>query len=274
MTGPLISVTELRERLGQVLVLDVCYRMVGPSGCAAFTANHVPGASYVDLDADLAAEPGEGGRHPLPDPDVFEGAMQRAGVRNTRPVVVYDDWQGRAAARCWWLLRWAGHSDVRVLDGGWGAWQAAGYPTEEGGAEPDPGDFTVEPGQLPVLHTDEVLGAARDGVLVDARAPARFRGETEPVDPVAGHVPGAVNVPTEANLAADGRLRSPDELRAVYAAVGVSAAVGPDVAVYCGSGVTACLDILALEVIGIPARLYPASWSGWVVDPGRPVEKA
>jgi thiosulfate/3-mercaptopyruvate sulfurtransferase len=270
MTRPLISVTELRDSLDLVTVLDVRDRMGGPPGRDEFAAGHVPGAAYVDLDDDLAAEPGTGGRHPLPDPLLLEAAMERSGVRNDRPVVVYDDWAGRAAARCWWLLRWAGHPDVRVLDGGWSAWQAAGFATEVGDAAPEPGDFTVEPGRMPVLPRQQVLDAARDGVVVDARAPERFRGETEPIDPVAGHVPGAVNVPTEANLADDGRFRSPGELLAAYAAVG--AVPGEEVAVYCGSGVTACHDILALEVAGIPARLYPGSWSDWVADPSRPVE--
>jgi thiosulfate/3-mercaptopyruvate sulfurtransferase len=271
MTGPLISVLELRDSLDLVTVLDVRYRMGGPPGRDEFAAGHVPGASYVDLDEDLAGEPGEGGRHPLPDPQVLEGAMERSGVWNDRPVVVYDDWAGRAAARCWWLLRWAGHRDVRVLDGGWAAWQGAGFTSEVGDSRAEPGDFTVEPGQAPTLDPADVLAAAREGVLVDARAPERYRGEVEPIDPVAGHIPGAVNLPTEANLGEDGRFRHPDELRAAYAAVGV--APGQDVAVYCGSGVTACHDILALEVIGIPARLYPGSWSSWVSDPARPVER-
>jgi thiosulfate/3-mercaptopyruvate sulfurtransferase len=270
MSSPLLSVTELRDRLGEVTVLDVRYRMGGPPGRDEFAAGHVPGAAYVDLDEDLAAEPGEGGRHPLPDPLLLEAAMERAGVWNDRPVVVYDDWAGRAAARCWWLLRWSGHRDVRVLDGGWAAWQAAGFATEVGDGAPEPGDFTVDPAEAPVLARVDVLETAGAGVLVDARAPERYRGDVEPVDPVAGHVPGAVNVPTEANLAGDGRFRSPDELRATYAAAGV--VPGVDVAVYCGSGVTACHDILALEVIGIQARLYPGSWSEWVADPGRPVE--
>ncbi|MGI9157072.1 MAG: sulfurtransferase [Marmoricola sp.] len=268
MTGPLITVDELHAGLADVSVLDVRYRMGGPPGRDVYAAGHVPGAAYVDLDEDLAGDPGERGRHPLPDPLVLEGAMQRAGVWNDSPVVVYDDWVGRAAARCWWLLRWAGHVDVRVLDGGWSAWQAAGFATEEGDAAPEPGDFVVRPGQVPTVEVGDVV--AHRGVLVDARAPERYRGEVEPVDPVAGHIPGAVNVPTENNLTADGRFRTPDELRATYAAVGVEP--GAEVAVYCGSGVTACHDILALAVAGVPATLYPGSWSEWLADPSRPVE--
>ena len=270
MAGPLITVKELRERLAEVTVLDVRYRMGGPPGREEYAAGHVPGAAYVDLDEDLAAAPGERGRHPLPDAAAFQADMRRLGVCNDRPVVVYDDWGGRAAARCWWLLSWAGHPDVRVLDGGWTAWLAEGGLPSNGQDPVAGGDLTVRPGGLPVLRPEQVLRAGRDGVLVDARAPERFRGDVEPVDPVAGHIPGAVNVPTDANLAEDGRFRSPDELRAAYAAVRV--VPGADVAVYCGSGVTACQDILALETIGISARLYPGSWSEWV-SLGRPVER-
>lgn len=190
-------------------------------------------------------------------------------MRNGHPVVVYDDWGGRAAARCWWLLRHHGHDDVRVLDGGWPAWVAAGGGVEHGpGRDPEPGDFTGAPGAMPVVEADGVLDVARGGVLLDARDPERFRGEVEPVDPVAGHVPGAVNVPTGENLAPDGTFRSPDELAGVYAAA--RDAEGP-VAAYCGSGVTACHDVLALATLGVDAALYPGSWSHWVTDPDRPV---
>jgi thiosulfate/3-mercaptopyruvate sulfurtransferase len=192
--------------------------------------------------------------------------MRAAGVSDHRPVVVYDDWAGRAAARCWWLLRWAGHHDVRVLDGGWPAWVAAGQRQDDDQLTPTRGDFTARPGELIVVAQDGVLDLAERGVLIDARNPERFRGDEEPVDPVAGHIPGAVNVPTGDNLTPDGRFRSPAELREVYAA-----AVGHEVAAYCGSGVTAAHDILAMEVAGIEAALYPGSWSEWVADPSRPV---
>lgn len=264
--SPLIRVQTLAEELDRLTVLDVRYRMGGPPGAEEYAAGHVPGAAYVDLDAALASPPGPRGRHPLPDPAAFEAAMRAAGVRQDRPVVVYDDWQGRAAARCWWLLRWAGHTDVRVLDGGWSAWLEAAHPVTEGSTGPEPGDFTARPGQLPVLEVDDVLDLARRGVLLDARNGDRFRGEVEPVDPVAGHVPGAVNAPTADNLRPDGHFRSPEELREVYAV-----AAGSEVAAYCGSGVTATHDLLALAVAGIEARLYPGSWSEWVADPDRPV---
>jgi thiosulfate/3-mercaptopyruvate sulfurtransferase len=266
--GPLISVDELTIRLGGVTLLDVRYRTGGQPGLAAFEAGHLPGSAYVDLDVDLADPPGDGGRHPLPDAGRFVAAMRRAGVSGLRPVVVYDDWEARAAARCWWLLCHHGHPDVRVLDGGWSAWQDAGGEVETGPERPRAaGDFTGHPGSMPVVGTDEVLGV---DVLVDARAPERYRGETEPIDPVAGHVPGAANVPTDTNLDYAGRFRSGEELRGLYGAIGAIA--GADVAAYCGSGVTACHDVLAMELAGVRAALYPAGWSGWVADPGRPVE--
>jgi thiosulfate/3-mercaptopyruvate sulfurtransferase len=265
---PLIDVAELAARVAgdEVTVLDVRYRVGGPPGPAEFARGHVPGAVYVDLDTALAGPPGPRGRHPLPDVEVFEEAMRAAGVSGHRPVVVYDDWAGRAAARCWWLLRWAGHPEVRVLDGGWAAWVAAGHDQSDVQKSPGRGDFTARPGFLPVLAITDVVSTARDGVLVDARAPERFRGEVEPLDPVAGHVPGALNVPTEHNLDADGRFRSAEQLREVYAA-----ATGGPVAAYCGSGVTATHDILAMQVAGIDAALYPGSWSEWVADGSRPV---
>ena len=194
-------------------------------------------------------------------------AMRRAGVSASRPVVVYDDWAGHAAARAWWLLRHYGHPSVRVLDGGWSAWVAGGGEASTSPIAPQPGDFAGEPGSMPVRSASEVLDV---GVLVDARAAERYRGETEPIDPVAGHVPGAVNVPTSTNLGPDGRFRSAVELRAAYAAVG--AVPDADVAAYCGSGVTACHDVLAMELAGVRAALYPGSWSEWVADASRPVE--
>jgi thiosulfate/3-mercaptopyruvate sulfurtransferase len=269
MSGPLISAAALAEVLGTVTVLDVRYRMGGPGGPEEYAAGHVPGAAYVDLDADLADPPGVRGRHPLPQRDTFEAAMRRAGVSPDRPVVVYDDWQGRAAARCWWLLRFHGHPDVRVLDGGWAAWTAAGGAVDKGTPAVEPGSFVADPGHQPVLERDDVLAFVETGTLVDARDPERFRGEVEPVDPVAGHIPGAVNVPTGTNLRRDGTFRGPDELRALYAAAGADAA--RPVAAYCGSGVTAAHDLLALAVAGVDGALYPGSWSEWVAEPGRPL---
>lgn len=273
MSSPLISVAELSALLGRVVVLDVRYRLGGPPGREEYAAGHIPAAAYVDMDTDLASAPGDpvdqGGRHPLPAPDEFEAAMRRAGVSNDVPVVVYDDWQGRAAGRAWWLLRDHGHPDVRVLDGGWQVWLASGGVVTTEAATPVVGDFTGRPGALPVVDASSVTGV---GVLIDARAPERFRGEVEPVDPVAGHIPGAVNVDTSRNLAEDGTFLPVAELREIYEQVG--AVPGADVAAYCGSGVTATHDLLALAAAGVEAALYPASWSGWVADETRPVERS
>ncbi|RNM16071.1 sulfurtransferase [Nocardioides pocheonensis] len=269
MRDPLISAAELARLLPDVTVLDVRYRMGGPGGPEEYTAGHVPGAAYVDLDTTLADPPGPRGRHPLPDVAVFEAAMRRAGVSGDRPVVVYDDWEGRAAARCWWLLRHHGHPDVRVLDGGLAAWTRADGPVETGTVETTAGSFTADPGHLSVVDADGVLALAATGTLVDARNPERYRGEVEPVDPVAGRIPGAVNVPTGRNVGSEGTFRTADQLRDLYG--GVVRDGGP-VAAYCGSGVTAAHDILAMAVAGIDSALYPGSWSEWVADPSRPVE--
>jgi len=270
VSSPLISTDELRAQLGGTTVLDVRYRMGGPPGWDEYVAGHLPGAAYVDMGRDLAAPPGEGGRHPLPDPEVFGAAMRRCGVSANRPVAVYDDWAGHAAGRCWWLLRHHGHPDVRVLDGGLAAWRAEGGDIETREVDVPAGDFEPSGARMPVVEADQVLEVP---VLVDARASERFHGETEPIDPVAGRIPGAVNVPSFGNLAPDGRFRSPDDLRATYAEAGVPLDGDAEVAVYCGSGVTAVHDIIALELIGVRAALYPGSWSGWITDPDRPVAR-
>lgn len=269
MTHPLISVRELRALADRPVVLDVRYRMGTEQGLPDYVRGHIPGAVFVDLEADLADPPGEGGRHPLPDQVRFEAAMRRAGVKDGAPVVVYDDWSSHSAARAWWLLRYHGHEDVRVLDGGWAAWCAEGGEIATGDDLVPLGDFTARPGGMPLVETPEVLALAERGVLIDGRAPERHRGEIEPIDPVAGRIPGSVNVPTPRNLDDRGRLLPADELRKLYA--GVGAVDGAEVAAYCGSGVTAALDVLALASIGIEAALYPGSWSGWITDRERPV---
>ncbi len=265
----IISGTELAGDLAgprPPVVLDVRYTLGGPPGRPEYDAGHIPGAAYVDLDAELAGPPGPRGRHPLPDLGVFGAAMRRAGVFADRPVVVYDAGQGWSAARCWWLLRYTGHPDVRVLDGGLAAWPGELSRTPPAGAA---GDFAPVPGALPVLSADEAAALARRGVLLDARAGERYRGETEPIDPVAGHIPGAVSAPTAENLAADGTFRPAADLAARFRTLGAGA--GAEVGVYCGSGVSAAQEVLALEIAGIPAALYPGSWSEWTADPAREV---
>jgi thiosulfate/3-mercaptopyruvate sulfurtransferase len=197
--------------------------------------------------------------------------MRTLGVCDDRPVVVYDDADSTAAARAWWLLRYFGHPSVRVLDGGFRAWERASLTYEVGPPEEPPvrGTFTAKPGQLPLLDADSAVAVARDGVLLDARAAERYRGEAEPVDPVAGHIPGAVSAPTVLNVNPDGTFRAAGELAERFARLGVTD--GDAVGAYCGSGVTAAHEVLALALAGIPAALYAGSWSDWITDPARPV---
>jgi len=278
--NPLISVAELAELAeltgpagpagpDGVRVLDVRWRLGGPPGIGLYRAGHLPGAVYCDLDADLASAPGAGGRHPLPEAGAFERAMRRLGVSDGRPVVVYDDTAATVAARGWWTLRYFGHQDVRVLDGGLPAWIAAGLPVVEDEPEVAPGDFTARPGGMPLLDADDAAALASTGVLLDARAPERYRGEVEPIDPVAGHIPGAVSAPTMANVGPDGFFLDPGSLRERFTALG--AGPGVPAGAYCGSGVTAAHQVLAMELAGLDAALYAGSWSHWVADPSRPV---
>lgn len=281
--GPLISAAELAEALAgsePPVLIDVRWRFGGPPGIESYRAGHLPGAVYLDLDGQLAGTPGQGGRHPLPATADVEAAMRAAGVRTDSDVVVYDDADSTIAARPWWMLRYYGHDRVRVLDGGFRAWKAAGLPVSTEDASPAPGDFTARPGQLPVIDADGAADLAKTGILLDARAPARYRGETEPIDPVAGHIPGALSSPTAENVTAAGLFRSVAELRTRFANLGVKAAAGDgiddngtaqQVGAYCGSGVTATHQVLALALAGIPASLYVGSWSDWVTDPARPV---
>jgi thiosulfate/3-mercaptopyruvate sulfurtransferase len=275
-------------------VLDVRWRLGGPPGIDSYRADHIPGAVYADLDHDLSAPPGDGGRHPLPDAEAFQAAMRAAGVRDDGAVVVYDDGESVPAARAWWNLRYFGHQDVRVLDGGYRAWTAAALPVTPAVPAVPPGDLVARPGHMPVIDAAGAAALARDGVLLDVRAAERYRGETEPIDPVAGHVPGAVNAPIADTGNADGTFKDPAALTEVFAALGAvpgistgasagaaaaAAAVGavapaadtPAVAAYCGSGVTAARGVLALALAGIPAALYVGSWSNWIADPSRPI---
>jgi thiosulfate/3-mercaptopyruvate sulfurtransferase len=273
-TCPLTDVGALARVLagaGRPVLLDVRWRLGGPPGIDCYRAGHLPRSVFVDLDADLAAEPGPAGRHPMPSAARFEAAMRRAGVRDGGTVIVYDESDATAAARAWWLLRYFGHPDCRVLDGGFRAWAAAGGQLATGdGPVPAAGDFTARPGRMPILDAGAAAVMARKGALLDARARERYRGEREPVDPVAGHIPGALSAPTTANVGPDGRFLPAAGLRARFATLGAAAGAG-QVGVYCGSGVNAAHEVLALELAGIPAALYVGSWSNWVADPARPV---
>ena len=269
--GPLVTAGQLAAELagpGAPTVLDCRWTLAGGADRDGYGKGHLPGAVFVDLDRDLAAPPGAGGRHPLPAPEAFQAAMRRAGVRDDRPVVAYDQGEPGGAARAWWLLGWFGHPDARVLDGGLGAWVAASLPVTTETADPDPGDFTARPGGRSLLDAAGAARLAAAGVLLDARAPARYQGLEEPVDPVAGHIPGARNAPM-ADLVGDHGLVPPASLRRLLDRHG--ARPGTPVGVYCGSGVVAAHLVLACEVAGIPASLYAGSWSDWVTDPSRPV---
>ena len=241
---------------------------IGP-GRDRYERGHIPGARFVDLDRELAGEPGARGRHPLPAADAFTASMRAAGVANNRAVVIYDAGSSTAAARGWWLLRYYGHPAVAVLDGGLAAWVAGGGPLAPGSQYTEAGDFTARPGAMAVLDAAGAADLAQRGVLLDARAPERFRGETEPVDPVAGHIPGARNRPTMLNLEPSGRFCDPGALADGFQSLGISDQVA--VGAYCGSGITAAHEVLALALAGFDAALYPGSWSEWITDPARPV---
>jgi thiosulfate/3-mercaptopyruvate sulfurtransferase len=255
-------------------VLDVRWRLGGPPGRNEYRAGHIPRAAFIDLDAELSGPPGAEGRHPLPDLATLQATFRAAGVSASRPVVVYDAGDGLPAARLWWTLRWAGHPDVRVLDGGFGAWERAGRPIEvETDTETtlrEAGDFTVVPGHLRVLDADAAAAYGRAGALLDARAPERFRGETEPIDPIAGHIPGASNLPYADLINADGTFRTAADLRERMARAGIDES--SEFGAYCGSGVTAAHTVLAADVAGLPTpALYVGSWSEWITDPSRPI---
>ncbi len=262
---------------GRPVVLDVRWALGMTDGHDQYRAGHLPGAVYVDLETELAAHasPAEG-RHPLPSASAFQQAARRWGVSAGSRVVVYDSVGGTSAARAWWLLRYFGVDEVRILDGGLAAWTAEGLALEPGDVTPEPGDVVVRPGGMPVVDADGAAELADGaGVLLDARAAERYRGEVEPVDPQAGHVPGAVSAPTAENLGADGRFLPTGDLRRRFGALGVSTGSTNDgpgaVGVYCGSGVTAAHQVAALAVAGVDAVLYPGSWSQWSNDPARPV---
>lgn len=264
----LISASDLAHSLHDVVVLDVRYQLGGPDGREEYARGHIPGAHYLDMDTELAGPPGDGGRHPLPDPAVVESALRRSGVDDDSRVVVLDGRESFAAARAWWVLRWLGLEDVRVLDGGYAAWLRANLPVSIEVPEDGEGTFTARPGRLPVLDADGAARLAQTGLLLDSRAAERFRGEVEPIDPVAGRIPGAVSSPTTEWLNPDGTFRT--DLAEHWAEV-VGGRDVSSVGAYCGSGVTAAHQLLALAEIGVDATLYPGSWSEWIRDPSRPI---
>ncbi|GAB3148707.1 sulfurtransferase [Microbacterium neimengense] len=279
MSELLVAASELRDALaagrfadgGPVRMLDVRWRLDRPDGLPEYRAGHIPGAQYVNLDHDLAS-PGDpaDGRHPLPPVGALQESVHRWGIDDGDTVVVYDDLKNMSSARAWWLLRYAGVADVRLLDGSLRAWTDAGFDIETGdAAPPEPGSATLRYGALPVLPLDEVAGFADSSLLLDARAGERYRGEIEPIDPRAGHVPGAVSAPTTENVGDDGRFHDPETLRARFAAFG--AAPGSQVGVYCGSGVTAAHEAVALTLAGYTPRVFPGSWSQWSNHPELPI---
>ena len=279
MTSPLITAAELAAHLEDPswVVVDCRFTLTDPkAGPAAYARSHIPGARYADLDEDLSRHPGpKDGRHPLPLAADFAARLGAWGIANDSTVVAYDDASGAIAARLWWLLGWLGHDRRLVLDGGFAAWTAAGLPVENRQPSFRPARFVargiaddsvVEAAELPALQ-------ANGGLLVDARAAPRYRGEQEPIDPVAGHVPGAVNRPASLNVEADGRFRVPATLRRELTELLGDRLVDELIAM-CGSGVTACQLLLALAVAGLDGgKLYAGSWSDWIRDPARPVAK-
>jgi thiosulfate/3-mercaptopyruvate sulfurtransferase len=279
MYSTLIGTAELARHLGDpaFVIVDVRHDLAQPErfGCEAYAKAHVPGAVFARLDRDLSeAKTGRNGRHPLPTPEATAGVFGRLGIDAKKQVVAYDQDGGLFAARLWWMLRWLGHDNAAVLDGGFAKWQTEGRPVT---AESPAVEQTTFVPTL-VRPTINAMGVAaslprHDLLLLDARAAERYRGDVEPLDAVAGHIPGALNRPYARNLAADGTFRSAGELRAEFDAMlhGRSPA---DVVHYCGSGVSACHNILAMMIAGYPlARLYPGSWSEWSADPKRPVAR-
>lgn len=277
----LIDAASLDASIGDpaLVILDCRFDLSAPNaGERAFLAGHIPTARYVDLNRDLSTTPSPtSGRHPLPSPERLSARFAELGVRDGSPVVVYDEANGSFAARAWWLLRWLGHPDVAVLDGGLKAWRAAGGALEAGGGSSGPAPMPISrrADSRAVVSSDELVHLLEDGrgLLVDARAAERFAGTVEPIDPVAGHIPGAVNHPFSANLGDDGRFLPPAELERRWRERlgGVSPA---DTVAMCGSGVTACHNLLAMEIAGLGgARLYAGSWSEWIRDPEHPVAR-
>ncbi len=270
-----ISPAKCRAELNSAAIFDCRAKLGDPAwGHQAFVLGHLPGAQHLDLDQDLALPPDTRGRHPLPPMDQWLATIQRLGVRNDQQVIVYDDAGGAFAARAWWMFRWVGHRAVAVLDGGLGAWQQNfADQMEQGPAAPgSPSHFSQGPSLTRYIDGNTLHAAILDAhppVLLDARTHARWAGLEEPIDPVAGHIPGAVCLPFQDNLDADGYFKSPADLAARFAP---HIQDRGEIICYCGSGVTAAHNLLALHIAGVSeAVLYPDSWSGWITHPSRPV---
>lgn len=271
--SPLISVPELALRQGEdggLRLLDVRWSLSGQPGRELYRAGHIPGAVYVDLDGELS-RPGlrTEGRHPLPELAALQSAARAWGINPGDTVVVYDGEDGLSAARAWWLLRYAGLSDVRLLDGSLPGWLAAGHSLSTGDEIAVPGTVELRYGNLLVLSMDDAAGLPAKGVLLDARVGERFRGEVEPIDPKAGHIPGAKSAPAPGDLDGNGRFLSAARLRERYTALGVRE--DTPVGVYCGSGVHAAHAAIALTIAGFRPALFPGSWSQWTNHPDRPI---
>ena len=274
----LITVAELAQHLNdpEVVVFDCRHELTDASfGEKAYAESHIPGARFASVDKNLSgALTGKNGRHPLPDVDNFMEWLGRMGVSNASQVVGYDHAGGPYGARLWWLMRWLGHSRVAVLDGGWQAWNAAGQPVAKEVPTPKRGKFSGKPdnSRVDAQYVSQRLKTA-DMVLIDARSTDRFHGDNETIDPIAGHIPGAVNRFFKNNLDAKGQFKSPDELRAAFKPL-IGSTSAEKVIHQCGSGITACHNLLAMEVAGIKgSRLYAGSWSEWIADPSRPIAK-
>jgi thiosulfate/3-mercaptopyruvate sulfurtransferase len=255
-------------------IVDCRFYLPEPSrGETEYEAEHLPGAAYAHLDRDLSGRrTGKNGRHPMPPVEAMAERFSRFGIDDEVQVVAYDTSQGQIAARLWWMLRYLGHEAAAVLDGGLQAWKAAGLPLASGRESREPRRFTARPRSSMRIDLEDLERERSARLLIDARAPERFRGEVEPFDPVKGRIPGARNHPTSASLSSEGRFLAPSELRRRFESI-LSGRSAESAISYCGSGVTACHNLLAMEVAGLRgARLYPGSWSEWCADEGRPIE--
>ncbi len=273
----LVSTTELADHQSDPswVVFDCRHDLMNPArGAEIYSSGHIEGAHFAGVNSDLSGvKTGSNGRHPLPDPQHFAAFLARHGVTSTSRIVAYDDVGGQYAARLWWMTRWIGHSGGAVLDGGWSKWTAEGRPVDTLAPEPKAGEVNVTLDTSLLAKIDEVEVLVTNGAsgIIDARTPERYRGEVEPLDPVAGHIPGAKNHFFKNNLKENLTLKSPDELRMAFSSVGIT----PDsssIIHQCGSGITACVNLLAMEHAGLTnSRLFVGSWSEWCADPKRPV---